>query len=253
MLYFERLVKDMNAQLHGKSSISVLVLAYTLTPEAVFPTQLRQATNLLSYLISDQKRSPSSIMLTGDSAGGGLLLSLLSHLLHPRSDVPKVSLSAPLRGAFPYSPWVSFSTTSSSFARNLEKDTLEPSMLRKWACFYLGTITTDAEAPIAHVVNDDVYAEPLLADPPWWQGLHKVVEEVLVWTGSDEIFVDGIREYGTKLKEGWRAGGGHDGGVQVVEGKREPHIGPLMDVMLQSGKKEESQILIEEWLLGRLR
>lgn len=50
------------------------------------------------------------IVIAGDSAGGNLTLGLISHLLHPHPDVPKVELSGPLATTILISPWVKFTT-----------------------------------------------------------------------------------------------------------------------------------------------
>ncbi|KAF1954255.1 alpha/beta-hydrolase [Byssothecium circinans] len=252
MQYFDRLVHDLNNRRDRRSSVSVLLLAYTVAPEAVFPTQLQEASNALLYLLNDCNRSPQDIMITGDSAGGNLALALLSHILHPHPEVPKVSLSAPLRGVFLYSPWVSFSTKHPSYTHNATKDLLDASTLIKWTSMFLGTITSDDEAPVADVANNDTHAEPLLAEPSWWQMLPEVTDEMLIFAGGDEIFVDGIRELGDVLQKSWKEGGGEEQRVKMLVGRREAHIGPIMDVMIGIKEKSESQIAIEGWLMSRL-
>lgn len=42
-------------------SVSVLMLAYTLAPEGQFPTQLKQAVELMRYLFETEKRSPANV------------------------------------------------------------------------------------------------------------------------------------------------------------------------------------------------
>lgn len=113
-------------------------------------------------------------MIAGDSAGGGLALSLLSHLLHPHLDVQKVPLSVPLRGAFLLSPWVSFDTTDDSYTRNAEKDFLVPAVMRYWAGLHLGTIEEEVDPGV--VTGGTNYSELLLADASWWEGMHGVWE-----------------------------------------------------------------------------
>lgn len=117
---------------------------------------------MLSYLLNEAGKSPMNIMITSDSASGGLVLSLLSNLLHPHPDIPKLSTSMLLRAAFLYSPWVSFDTSLESYTKNAAKDTLVPDILRKWAGLYLGTI--DGETDPGVVVGGNTYSEPLLAD-----------------------------------------------------------------------------------------
>ncbi|TVY13587.1 putative alpha/beta hydrolase [Lachnellula arida] len=250
MQYFHRLVTDLNKLSDGTPSISVLLLAYTLAPEAQFPIQLKQAVSMLSYLLNEAGKSPMDIMITGDSAGGGLILSLLSHLLHPHPDIPKLSISMPLRAAFLYSPWVSFDTSHDSYTKNDVKDTLVPDILRKWAGSYLGTV--DRETDPGVVVGGNNYSEPLLADASWWEGMHNIVKDMWIWAGENEVFLDSLRDFGAKFSDGWKVGGGAEESIKLEFGKNDAHIGPIMDVMLQYKEKSETQLGLEEWLKVRL-
>jgi acetyl esterase/lipase len=250
MRYLNRLVTDLNNVSDGSPSIVVLLLEYTLVPEAHFPSQLKQASSLLSYLLNETQRAASDIMIAGDSAGGGLALSLLSHLRRPHIDIQTITLHQPLRGVFLFSPWVSYDTGFDSFARNAFKDVLVPDMLHKWAGMYLGTV--DGEIAPEVVDGGNNYSEPLLANASWWEGMHDVVEDVWLFGGQDEVFIDALYAFGTKFFEGWKAGGGIDGKVEVQFARGEPHIGPIMDVMLQYKEKAQGQLALERWLEERL-
>ena len=78
--------------------VAVIMLSYTLTPEARCPRQLQQGVELLLYLTTTLGKDPSDIVLAGDFAGGNLALAVLSHISHPHEAVPVVELSRPLRG-----------------------------------------------------------------------------------------------------------------------------------------------------------
>lgn len=41
--------------------LSVLSLSYTLTPNAIYPTQLRQAVSALQYLVQTEGRDPTTV------------------------------------------------------------------------------------------------------------------------------------------------------------------------------------------------
>ncbi|KAF1968721.1 alpha/beta-hydrolase [Bimuria novae-zelandiae CBS 107.79] len=234
-------------------SISFLVLEYSLAPaQAVFPAPLREAALTLSHLLTSSYRLPSQIMLAGDSAGGALVIALLSHIVHSKAGIPKVELMEPLRGAVVLSPWVSFDTTFDSYTRNAESDTLTASVMRMWAAMYLGEIIASNERAVTWPVqSNDVYAEALLAQPAWWSGVDNVVDSMLVWFGRNEVLRDPIVEFVSKMKEGWKAGGGLDEGVLVVEGRDEPHIGPILSVSMGKSKTS-SQVAVEMWFLDQL-
>ncbi|KAJ4293351.1 hypothetical protein N0V90_008633 [Kalmusia sp. IMI 367209] len=237
--YLDLLAQDINTRAGG-NSIAFLVLAYSLAPEqAVFPTQLREAASMLSHLVTNG-RNASSIMLAGDSAGGGLALALLSHILHPKEGVPPVNLQEPLRGAILYSPFVSFSTDFGSYKRNEESDTLSAFILTKWASMYSGEMDASTERPVTwEVKSNDVYAEAFLAEPSWWSGLDRVVESILVWAGGKEILRDAVVDFVTKLKLGWKSKGGQEEGIILIEGRDEAHIGPILNISLGEQREEE--------------
>lgn len=249
-LYFTRLVKDLNTHVTSKE-IAVLVLAYQLAPEATYPTQLQEAATVLAHLLNETVRSPADIFVTGDSAGGGLSLSLLSHILHPHPDVPRIELSAPLAGALLYSPWVNFSTDHDSMARNAQLDMIPPIMLRRWAAMYLAKANPSNPETDPGPVTGDSYSEPASNPPSWWSGLHRVVADVFIWAGTNEILVDSIREFGRDLRDGWVEGGGQAQRVTCLETLHEAHIAPIMHVMT-SASKSDAQVAIEEWYKVRL-
>lgn len=57
-----------NAKAAGKD-LCVLFLAYTLAPHACYPRQLQQGVEILRYTLDELARSPTNIMIGGDSAG----------------------------------------------------------------------------------------------------------------------------------------------------------------------------------------
>lgn len=126
-------------------------------------------------------------MLVGDSAGGNLVLGLLSHLLHPYPSIPETQLTqAPLAGAVVISPMCSFDTTTSSFRKNLKSDVVPPEVVKKWSSLYLGASKLDN------------YNHPVSADVAWFRGLDGIVDSLLVWAGGKETLLDSTKElYGT--------------------------------------------------------
>lgn len=246
--YLDRLIRDLNSDQKCRS-VSVLMLAYTLAPEAVYPTQLRETVAALSYLIND--RLPSNIIIAGDSAGGNLAMSLVSHLLHPRPDVPVVKLEAPLGGLALISPWVSFRTDYPSFA-NETLDMLAPIALRVWSAMLLDKANpADPEADPG-LVGGDAWTEPCSNEAPWWNGLDGVVSDAFIWYGGHEVFRDAIREFEAKLKQGWKEGGGDMSRVVFMESAGEAHVALIVDIMMPGAKKSDAQVAIEEWFGARL-
>ncbi|KAF8987478.1 hypothetical protein BDZ89DRAFT_1087709 [Hymenopellis radicata] len=82
------------------------VLSYSLIPEGIFPTPLKQLLQTISHLV--ERGTPASeIYLVGDSAGANLILQLFAHGLHPIPCVPQtISPETKFGGVYLMSPWV---------------------------------------------------------------------------------------------------------------------------------------------------
>lgn len=71
-------LKDMKDALIAQGTdTAVLVLAYTLAPEAHYPTQLKEAVELLRHLIEVENRDPSNVHTTA-SRSHGIKLNICS-------------------------------------------------------------------------------------------------------------------------------------------------------------------------------
>jgi acetyl esterase/lipase len=249
--YLAKLIKGLNAQ-PGHRSVAVLMLAYTLAPEATYPTQLREAAAVLAHLVSNTHRKPSDIFVSGDSAGGNLALSLLSHVSHPHPAVSAVKLEEPLRGTVLYSPWVGFSTEFESF-KEVRLDMMSPLALRRWSAMFLGQANPNDPESDPGQVSGDAYTEACHNPVTWWNSLHETVSDVFVSYGSDEVLADSIKELEQQMKKGWAGGGGESSRVVFIKGKNEAHVYPMLESMMPGVKARGStQIAVEEWYKARL-
>ncbi|KAF2790675.1 alpha/beta hydrolase fold domain-containing protein [Melanomma pulvis-pyrius CBS 109.77] len=221
---------------------AILLLAYDLAPEFKYPTQLRQAVEVLRYLVETEGRNPSDLTLGGDSAGGNLTLSVLSHLTHPHPDIPPLNLPSKLHGAILISPWASFNTHTSSFTTNAEKDMFDGRTLGRWSSAFLGS-----DSPYA----GDFYSEPVLAPASWWEGTADVIEEVLIWGGGNEVLLDGIVEFARRFETGF---GGKGGRVTTVITDKAAHVEMIVERIL--GYKGDSGTgsvgVINDWVKAKL-
>lgn len=128
------------------------------------------------------------MILCGDSAGGNLVLGLLSHLLHPNSSVTPVKLPGPFLGAALVAPWGDFRTIAPSYTRNAFKDSEDAIVLSKWAACYMGSACVDP------------YNQPFRASAAGWENTDSVVQHILVTAGMDEVFVDDIEAFASEMK-----------------------------------------------------
>jgi acetyl esterase/lipase len=224
------------------SDTAVFFLAYDLAPEQIYPTQLRQAVEALRYLIEKTGRSPSTISLGGDSAGGNIALGLLSHLAHPHPEIHALHLATKLHAAILLSPWASFNTHTPAFEENAERDCFDRRSLLRWSSAFLGS-----DSPFA----GDFYNEPVTAPASWWEGTADVVDEVLIWAGGNEILLDGIQEFSKRFTKGF---GGKGGKVNTVITPKAAHIEMLLEVLL--GYKGDagtgSAKVVNDWVKAKL-
>ncbi|EDR03977.1 uncharacterized protein LACBIDRAFT_330882 [Laccaria bicolor S238N-H82] len=163
-------------QLKLELEVGFAVLNYSLYPEATYPTQLHQACTALDHLISTGTH-PSNIHIIGDSAGGNLVLGLLSILLHPlpltdsSESPPRIinsPLPAPLAGVYLMSPWVNFTNTAPSLVENTPHDISNSPGLGEHV---IGCYTPSSQR---------AYVEPLKAPSGWFDGLNGVVDRLLI-------------------------------------------------------------------------
>lgn len=166
--------------------IAVFFPRYTLTPYATYPTQLRQATEALRYILHETGRSPSNVIVGGDSAGGNLAMAVLLHLSHPHPEIEPVSLSTPLAGVFGFAPWINFNQDWPSMTENEYRDIITPGVLKTWSSAYLGG------------KQGDNWSEPDRAPTEWWQDAK--TEQILLLAGGDEILRSPIEAFANKIK-----------------------------------------------------
>lgn len=207
----------------------------------------------IDHLVHHTGRSPSKVFVAGDSAGGNLVLSLLSHVLHPHSDVLALKLECPLGGALLISPWVGFGTDYPSFSSNATLDLLTPLPLRKWSAMFLNKANVLDPESDPGPVSGDAWTEACLNPSSWWNGMHNVVSDIFVWSGSYEVLVDPIRELESNFKAGWTSGGGALDRVMFLETPEEVHTAPIVDTVVGGAKKGDAQVLIEQWFQTRLQ
>lgn len=239
-LHFLTGLKDMLIA-HG-TDVAILLLAYDLAPEHKYPTQLKQAVEVLRHMVETEGRDPSTISLGGDSAGGNLTIGVLSHLSHPHPDIPPLQLPAKLNAAILLSPWVSFNIHTDSFDFNREKDMFDGRALSRWSTAFLGSTS-----PFA----GDFYNEPVIAPASWWEPTADVISEVLIWAGANEILLDGIEEFARRFERGF---GGSGGSVNTVVTEKAAHIEMVAERILgyKGDSGSGSKGVVEQWAKAKL-
>ncbi|KAB8237401.1 hypothetical protein ETB97_001384 [Aspergillus alliaceus] len=226
--FYNTLINTLNAEGHD---IALFLLTYTLTPHAVYPTQLRQAVEALRYILTDTHRDPSTVIVGGDSAGGNLALAVLLHLSHPHPEITPLGDIAPLAGVFAFAPWVSFAHEGVSMRENRGKDVIGAEVLDSWSTVYLGEQGTEGDA----------WSEPNRAPGEWWRGAK--VKEVLFLAGRDEVLFDRIDAFVEKFRAVVP-------NTTYVVAHGETHVAPVYGASFLRETQQGSGL--REWLRSRL-
>ena len=231
--------------------MAFLFLEYTLVPHGTYPKQFQEAVEAVEYVVNDLKRSPSDIILAGDSAGGNMCLAVLSHILHPSPDVPKLKIDKPLGALILVAPWVSFRTDFPSIQKNAFKDIVTRPASVGWSSDYL-----DGQ-------DGGPYAQALNADASWWKDAKKKVGGILCVAGGDELLVDPITEWVEKYKVRQtlnervaltlfhKSANGADS-IEFVVGPHEIHIAPIIEPLLGDSSPTVQGDAIKSWMKARL-
>jgi epsilon-lactone hydrolase len=161
-------------RLSYRCQAEVFVPAYRLAPEYPYPAALDDA--LAAWTLVKGLRREAPPFVAGDSAGGGLSLSLLVRLRDLGLIMPN--------GAVLLSPWTDLTVSGASVDANHGKDLwFTRKHLQTWARYYLGR--ADAHAP---------YVSPVFADlsglPP-----------LLLLAGGNELLLDDALRVGDAARQ----------------------------------------------------
>jgi len=156
--------RELMARLSRTAQARVLGLDYRLAPEEPFPAALDDAEAAYRWLL-DQGVRAETIVIAGDSAGGGLSVATLLR-------VRDAALPAPA-GAVLFSPWTDLTGSGESMQTRAAADPMiAPDGILETAALY-------------HGANDprDPFVSPVFADltglPP-----------LLIQAGGDEVLLD---------------------------------------------------------------
>lgn len=105
--------KDLASRIATESCSKLLIFNYRLAPEYPFPAGLNDVCSVYNWVV-DTFSKTHSINLAGDSAGGGLAVSLIGDLMAKSRPLPDSIVLM--------SPWVDLECKSASFESNENKD-----------------------------------------------------------------------------------------------------------------------------------
>ena len=203
------------ARRFAAAGFDVFMPSYRLAPEHVFPAALEDAFAAYQALL---RAARGPIVLAGDSAGGGLAVSLMLRL---RAE----GLPQPVAVAL-FSPWTDLAAASPSVRANEEKDAL----------FTRKVILIGGRAVLGLANARDPLASPVYGDlaglPP-----------MLVHAGADEA----LRDDSTRLADRARAAGVD---AQIELWPDTPHGWQLMPFIPEAAESRQKAI---DFLKEKLR
>ncbi|MGV0795528.1 alpha/beta hydrolase [Mycolicibacterium elephantis] len=139
------------ADLARAADANVLLVDYRLAPEHPYPAAVEDALATYTWLISRQ--DPSTVVVAGDSAGGGLAAALLVNLRDRGVALPAAGVCI--------SAWLDMTLSSDSIARNADVDPImSDPMLQGMAGAYLQGAAPDS--PSASPLHADLRGLPAL-------------------------------------------------------------------------------------------
>lgn len=164
------------ADLSRAARARVLVPDYRLAPEHAFPAALEDALAVYKWLLARDDVDPGRVAVTGDSAGGGLALSVL---LAAREE------GLPLPASYVgLSPWTDLGATGRTLTTKSEADPVLSGPL----------VARAAEVYVASASPEDPLISPLYGDL-------KGLPPMLVHVGSEEVLLDDARRLVTRARE----------------------------------------------------
>ncbi len=144
--------------------MKILLPEYRLAPESPFPAAVDDALTAYRWLLA-QGYNSKNIIISGDSAGGGLSLAAVLSLRDAGQPLPAAVVCM--------SPWADLTFKGNSYITKEKSEViLREDVLREWASAYVGKEKSDHR--LISPVNADFHGFPPL----------------LIQVGSDEILLD---------------------------------------------------------------
>jgi acetyl esterase/lipase len=197
----------------GYKNPALFALEYTLVPESSYPTQVHETLRGYEYVLSKIPDS-SRIVVSGDSAGATLMLSLVLYM----SQEPKLRTQLPGLGVM-ISPWT---VIVSAKNKDTPSDYLNAESLHQYGRQYIGT-KASASDPLVSPGN--------CRDGEWWRRASPSKGWLFIY-GAEEVFAPETRGLANFLEEQVNTR------VSMHEEKGWIHAWPVVKLFLCDGQEE---------------
>ena len=189
-----------------KAGALVLILGYRYasSPDSHFPAQLQDVITGYRFLLDELKIDPKRVVLSGDSAGGNLVLAFLRFQKDNPGAIPK-----PPSAAIMASPWVNLATDK----KNVNEHENHVSDYLNWSFLGWGIEAYTSGG----IDRRDPYISP---------ALHPFRTDVPLWltAGTGEVLINDIE----RLRDGMRREGNDVEYVESTDANHDPMwAGPL--------------------------
>ncbi len=208
----------------------VLSVDYRVAPEHPFPAALEDAAAGYRWLLEEKGYEPEKIVIAGDSAGGGLALSLVLYLKDQGLPLPG--------GIITMSPWADVTLSGESYESKYEIDPLfgnsRENML--YQCSYIGD--ADPKNP---------YLSPLFGDFSGFPPILMQVGEYEVLLSDTLRVSDKAKKAGVKVRTSVYAGMFHvfQMGLDLIPESREAweEIGEFLRIIYGIQRKDDGKLV----------
>lgn len=195
--------RDLLSAIALDAGVRVVAPSYPMAPAHVFPVAADVAVECYRALIASGV-SPDNLIVGGDSAGGGLALSMLLKLRDAGEALP--------RSVMLLSPWVDLESTGDSVLAHARYDYLSPAMLGQASRWYAGSES------LRHPMLSPIHAD-LSGLPP----MFVLTGGLELFRSENELFVEKLRAAGTSVT--------HEVGENAV------HVFPLLAIVSHQSRQ----------------
>lgn len=224
--FYSRAHANMCALVAKATKRRLFALDYRLAPEWPYPSQIDDARAAYEWLLASGY-APDQILISGDSAGGNLVLGLLVDLQEAHRPLPSAAICI--------APWTDLGNSGASMLANERFDWIDRKMADRWASWYLQGQSIE-----------DPKISPILADMREWPPIYMQVGKADILYDQIATFCQHCRQKGADVKLDTWEGMTHDFqafGDQLAESREALiRLGEFSEMQLRRDKSKRDVV-----------